>query len=169
MPTKLFQKVLTLGEHMDGFSAEMSLTLTILTWLWALAWFEGICCFYPKSCKWIWCPLWSGSFESSCLVGNKRLTLGVLWSPDLNSFSVPDLNPSNFPQLSCCQFHPFIHLKCLSHLYSFFFLLHPPSNSPGNLIAYTLKNICSILSLLSTINSLSHHHLLTRLLKRSTK
>ena len=99
VPTKLFQKVLTLGEHMDDFSVEMSLTLTILTWLWALAWFESIYCFYPKSCKWIWCPLWSGSFESTCLVRNKRITLGVLWSPDLNSFSVPDLNPSNFFQL----------------------------------------------------------------------
>ena len=64
--------------------------------------------------------IWFG-FESSCLVGNKRLTLGVLWNPDLNSFSVPGLNPSNFPQLSCWQFHPFNHLKCSSHLYSFFF------------------------------------------------
>ena len=42
-------------------------------------------------------------------------------------------------RLSCWQFHPFF--KCSSHLYSFFFLLHPPSTSAQNLIAYTLKNM----------------------------
>lgn len=108
-------------------------------------------CFYPMSCKCVWCPcmVLDSLKEFRCLVGNKRPSsrhcqIQMCTRPFLSlTFST-----SSLPLLSCHP-HPSIHLvKTLESSLVLLFPSYTCVQSARDSCYLSFQNICSILSLL---------------------